>query len=156
MKYDNSTHMSLSCHAYFTVCYSNTGHIVHENLFVVCLVSTPLINKTCNAHWSETRKCLLTIAFKHAISKVQVNQRQLKLHSKHQLQVCADYSYFWVERAITTIKKTTDVLLVASYKVGLEVNAEETKCKFISQEQNAEKYVCRHKANGSLRRWQSG
>jgi hypothetical protein len=62
----------------------------------------------------------------------------------------------WVERAINMIKKTTDTSLVASYKVGLEVNAEETKCKFISYEKNAGKYVCRHKANGSLRRWQSG
>jgi hypothetical protein len=48
------------------------------------------------------------------------------LHGKHLLLVCADYSNFWVKGAITTIKKNTDALLVASYKVGLEVNAEET------------------------------
>ena len=78
------------------------------------------------------------------------------MQGKHQLVVYAYYSKFWVKRGITTIKNTTDVLLVASYKVGLKVNAEETKYKFISQEQNAGKYVCRHKANGSLRRWQPG
>jgi len=32
------------------------------------------------------------------------------------------------------IMKTKDTLLVASYKVGLEVNAEETKYTFISYE----------------------
>ena len=78
------------------------------------------------------------------------------MQGKHQLVVYAYYSYFWVQRAINTIKKTTDVLLVAIFKVDLEVNAEETKYKFVSHEEIAEKYVCRHKANGSLRRWQSG
>jgi hypothetical protein len=111
---------------------------------LMSFVPTQLINKTCKAHWSETTKCHITIAFEYAISKVKVNHRQLKLHGKHQLLVCADYSNFWVKRAITTRKKTTDALLVASYKVGLEVNAEETKYKFISHEQNAGKFVCRH------------
>ena len=92
-----------------------------------------------NVRWLETRKCHITIAFEYAISKVKVYHRQLILHGKHQLQVCAYYSNFWVKRAITTIKKTTDALLVASYKVGLEVNGEETKYKFISYEQNVGK-----------------
>lgn len=70
------------------------------------------------------RQCLITIAFEYAISKVKAYHRQLKLHSKHQLQVCADYSNFWVKRAIPTIKKNTAALLVSNYKVGLEVNAE--------------------------------
>jgi hypothetical protein len=50
------------------------------------------------------------------------------------------------------ITKTKDALLVASYKVGLELNVEETKYTFISCEQNSGKYVCRRKANDSLRR----
>jgi hypothetical protein len=79
-------------------------------------------------------KFYITIAFEYAISKVKVHHRQLKLHDKHQLLVYAYYSNLWVKRAITTIKKTTDALLVASYKVGLEVKAEETKYKFISYE----------------------
>jgi hypothetical protein len=79
----------------------------------------------------------------------------VKLNGKHHLPVCADYSNSWVKRAITTTNKNTKALLVSSNQVGLEVNAEETKYKFISQEQNAGKYVCRHKANDSLRGWQS-
>jgi hypothetical protein len=46
-----------------------------------------------------------------------------------------------LKRTITTIKKNTDTVLVASYKVGLEVNAEETNYKFISHEQNAGKHL---------------
>jgi hypothetical protein len=82
--------------------------------------------------------------------------RQLKLRGKHQLLASAYYRNFWVKRATTTIKKTTDALLVASYRVGLEVNAKETKYKFILHGQNAEKYVCSHEANDSSRRWQTG
>ena len=115
------------------------------------LVKTPLINKALNAHWSETTKYHINTAFEYAISRVKVYDRQLILHGKHQLLIYAYYSNFWVKRAITTIKKTTDALLVASHKVGLEVNVEETKYKFISYEQNVGKYVCRHKANDSLR-----
>jgi hypothetical protein len=81
------------------------------------------MNKT-NANWSETRKCLINIPFEYSISKVKVYHRKLKLQGKHQLLIGACYSNLWVKRAINTIKKTTDDLLVASYKFGLEVNAE--------------------------------
>ena len=84
------------------------------------------MNKT-NENWSETRKCLINISFEYSISNVKVYHRKLKLQGKHQLQVCACYSNFWVKRAITMIMKSTDDLSVASYKFGLEVNAEQTK-----------------------------
>jgi hypothetical protein len=61
------------------------------------------------------------------------------MHGKYLLLICADYTIFWVKGTITTVKKNTGAALVATYKVGLEVNAEETKYKFISHTQNAGK-----------------
>ena len=38
---------------------------------------------------------------------------------------------------IQNIKKNTESLVAASKEIGLEVNAEKTKCMFVSQHQNA-------------------
>jgi len=37
---------------------------------------------------------------------------------------------------VNTIKTNTEALLVANWEVGLEMNAEKTKCMFVSHRQN--------------------
>jgi hypothetical protein len=63
------------------------------------------------------------------------------MHGKYLLLVCADCTIFWVKGTTSTVKKNTDAVIVASHKVGLEVNAEETKYKFTSHKRNAGKHL---------------
>ena len=50
--------------------------------------------------------------------------------------VYADYVNI-LGRSIHTIEKNTEALLVGSKEIGLEVNADETKYKVMSRDQNA-------------------
>jgi hypothetical protein len=60
----------------------------------------------------------------------------LKLSATHQLLACADDVKLLVDN-IDTINKNTETLIDASKVVGLKVNLENTKCKLVSQDQNA-------------------
>ena len=62
----------------------------------------------------------------------------MKLNGTHQPLVYADDSNI-MGRSIHAIKKNTAVIVVASQEIGLEVNAEKTKCTVMSRDQNAEK-----------------
>ena len=68
---------------------------------------------------------------------MQVNREGLKLNVTHQPLVYADDANM-LGRSIHAVKKNTAVLLVASQEIGLEVNAEKTKCMVMSRDQNAE------------------
>jgi hypothetical protein len=81
---------------------------------------------------------LSKFAFEYAIRRVQVNQGGLKLNGTHQPLVYADDANI-LGRSIHAIKKNTAVIVVASKEIGLEVNAEKTKCTVMSGDQNAEK-----------------
>jgi hypothetical protein len=70
--------------------------------------------------------------------KFQANQEVLKLNGTHQLLVYADDVNI-LGGSIHTIRKNTDALLIASKKMGLEVNAEKTKYMVTSRDQNAGK-----------------
>jgi len=80
---------------------------------------------------------LFKFAFEYAIRRVQVNQEGLKLNGTHQPLIYADNANI-LGRSIHAMKKNTAGLVVASQEIGLEVNAEKTKCMVMSRDQNAE------------------
>jgi hypothetical protein len=59
----------------------------------------------------------------------------MKLNGTHQLLVYAD-DVNLLEDNIDNIKKNTETLIDASKEVGLEVNAERTKCTLLPRHQN--------------------
>jgi len=67
---------------------------------------------------------LFNFPAEYDIRKFQVNQDVLKLHGTHLLVVSADVNI--MGGSTHSIKKNTDALVVASKKVGLEVNADKT------------------------------
>jgi hypothetical protein len=75
-------------------------------------------------------------AFEYAIVKVQENHVGLKVNGTHQLLLYADDVNLLVDN-INTVKKNTETLIDASKEVGLEVNAEKTKCMLLSHHQDA-------------------
>jgi hypothetical protein len=79
---------------------------------------------------------LFNFVLEYAIRKVQVNQDDLKLNGKRQLQVYADDVRI-LGGSLHTIKTNTEALVVAKKEGGLEVNADKTKYVVMSQHQNA-------------------
>lgn len=61
----------------------------------------------------------------HAIRKVEAKQERLKLNGTHPLLVCANDANL-LDGNINTYKNT-EALLIASKKIGLEVNGGKTK-----------------------------
>jgi hypothetical protein len=92
----------------------------------------------------EQRDSLLRMLFnfrlEHAIKRIWGNQEGLKLNGTYQLLVYA-YNVHILGSSTHTIKKNTQPLVVASKEIGLEVNADKTKYKVISQDQNAGKIL---------------
>jgi hypothetical protein len=78
---------------------------------------------------------LFNFALEYPIKRVQVNQDGLKLNGTHQLLVYADDVNI-LGRSVHTIQKNAEALVVVS-KIGLEVNADKTKCIIMSQDKNA-------------------
>jgi len=79
---------------------------------------------------------LFNFASEYTIRGVRVNQDGLKLDGIHQLLVYADDVNI-LAGSKHTVKKNTEALLVASKEIGLEVNADKTKCMVMSRDQNA-------------------
>ena len=66
------------------------------------------------------------VALEYAIRRVQVNQDGLKLNGTHQLLAYADDINILVG-SVHTVKENAEALVVATKKIGLEVNADKTK-----------------------------
>jgi hypothetical protein len=78
---------------------------------------------------------LLNFALEYVIRRVQANQQGLKLNGTHQLLVYADDVNI-LGGSIPTIRKNTEILVIANKDVDLEVNAEKTKYMVMSRDQN--------------------
>ena len=78
---------------------------------------------------------LFSFALEYAIRGVQENQDDLKLNGTHQLLFYADDVNI-LGGSVHTVKKKTEILVVAIKDIGLEVNAHETKCMIMSRDQN--------------------
>jgi len=79
---------------------------------------------------------LFNFALEYTIKRVQVNQDGLKLNGTHQLLVYADDVNI-LGGSVHTIQKNAEALVVASKEIGLEVNADKTKCMIMSRDMNA-------------------
>jgi hypothetical protein len=79
---------------------------------------------------------LFNLALEYAIKRVQVNQDGLKLNGTHQLLAYADDVYILGE-SVHTVKENAEALVVATKKIGLEVNADKTKYMVMFWERNA-------------------
>ena len=71
----------------------------------------------------------------YAIRKFQISQDGSKLSGTHQLLVYAD-DVSVLGGSVHTVKKNAEALVVASKETGIEVNANKTKCMFMSRDQD--------------------
>jgi hypothetical protein len=76
----------------------------------------------------------------------------LKLNGAHRLLVYADNVQI-LGGSINGIKKNTEILVVASKEIGIEVNADKTTYMVISQVQNAGQSHDIKTDNKSFERW---
>jgi len=79
---------------------------------------------------------LFNSAVEHAITRVQTNQKGMKLIGAYQLQVYADDANILGGRVYTK-KKNTQTLVATSKETGVEVDTDKTKYMVMSQDQNA-------------------
>ena len=79
---------------------------------------------------------LFNFALEYAIRRVDVKQEALILNGTHQIIVYVDDVNILSGR-VYTIKKNTEILVVAGKEIGLEVNADETEFMIIYRDQNA-------------------
>jgi len=79
---------------------------------------------------------LFNLALEYAIKRVQVNQDGLILNGTHQLLAYA-HDVNILGESVHTAKESAEALIVATKKIGLEVNADKTKYMVMSRDRNA-------------------
>jgi hypothetical protein len=71
----------------------------------------------------------------HAVRRIHANQEGSKLNGTHQLSVYANHVNI-LGGSVNTVRKNTEMLVIAIKVIGLEVNAEKTKYMVMSRDQN--------------------
>jgi len=79
---------------------------------------------------------LFNFALDGAIRRVHVNQDALKFNGTSELLVYADDINI-LGRSVHNVEKNTEILVVASKEIGLDVNVDKTKYMVMSRDQNA-------------------
>jgi len=79
---------------------------------------------------------LFIFSLEYVIVRIKVNQDGLKLNGSNQHLVYADYVNI-LGGSVHNIKKNTEILVVASKEIGLEVDVDKTKYMVMSRDQNA-------------------
>ena len=78
---------------------------------------------------------LFSFALEYAIRKVQENKIGLELNGKHQLLVYV-YHVNMLGKNLQNVRENTEILIIASKDIGLEVNCEKTKYIITYRQQN--------------------
>ena len=79
---------------------------------------------------------LFNFALEYAISRIQVNQGDLKLNGTHKLLAYADDVNI-LGGSIHILKENAEALVAATREIGLEVSDDKTKYMVMSRDQNA-------------------
>jgi len=79
---------------------------------------------------------LFNFALEYAIRRVQVNHDGLKLNGTHQLLAYADNVNI-LGGSIHTLKEKAEALVAATWEIGLELSADQTKYMVMSRDENA-------------------
>ena len=80
-----------------------------------------------------------------------MNQDGLKLNGTHQFLACVDDVNI-LGGSAHTVKENAEALVVATKEIGLEVNADKTKYKIMSRDQNAGRSYSMKNDNSSTER----
>jgi hypothetical protein len=100
---------------------------------------------------------IFNFAIEYAVRKVQEKPDWSEINETHQLLVCADNVNI-LEDNMNTTKQNIEAVIDANKKVGLEENAEETKCtriimpyhQNVGKNHNLKRQIIGEKRNGKL------
>jgi hypothetical protein len=92
---------------------------------------------------------LLNFSLEYAVRKVLENQVGLEFNGTHLLLVYADDVNLSGD-SVNTMKENSETFLEASRDIGLEINAEKTKCMIMSRHPNSGQNQNIRTANGSF------
>ena len=96
----------------------------------------PIMNGLKKKKGDSLSPLLCNFELGYAIRRIQPNQCGLKLKITLQIQVNVDVVNI-LGSSIHTLKENAEDGVFASKEMGLEVNADKTKCVFMSRDQNA-------------------
>jgi hypothetical protein len=111
-------------------------HETYSSVWVGKHLSDMFLNKNGLKQGDALSPLLFNFPLEYTIRSVQVNQDGLKLNGTYQLLVYA-YGVNVLGGSVYTTQTNTETLLVASKKIGIEVNADKNKYMVMSRDQNS-------------------